>query len=934
MHAERKKVLQSSRILTRFLKKAGITTQLREIMSWTLQKIQEQARNAYKNYRKLCQSSDLQRQSWLESLASARANSALLKREHQGLKSRFDKLDVEAKQAKATEGEIRALMSRERSRKIFGRIRHSVGKENLSALSIISVPAGVDEQGVTQWKDISSHSEVVDALIKEHKKKYHQTSGSPPMTAPISRQIGLLGVGKEADKILAGQYMAQRGTDEFSAVLLQALKSVDEEGSSLRVGMSGQEFSAGWAKIKERTSSGGAVCHFGHCKALAQDSQLAEMEAAFVSIPLRTGHAYSYWKKGIDCVLPKKKHSNKIDALRTIVLLEASFNFTSKTLSRKVAAQAELQNGFAEEQFGSRKDHRAIDHALNKRVTLDLLRQFKMPGVLRPNDLKSCYDRICHNIASLCMRRQGLAESESVCMFSTLQHLEHTIRCAYGDSTKTYGNELWAVPMQGVLQGNGAGPVIWAVVSSPILQIMRAKGYGTFFKASISGSEIRLVGYAFVDDTDLMQTARNWDENIESVIKEMQNALNLWEGLIKATGGALSVEKCCWWAIDFHWNADGTWRYKKAEEITGSLHAKDSNNHIQTITRLEVSEAFETLGVFLAPDGNQTSQIKKLTDKASQWADRISTSHLRDQETLAALKTTILKTIEYPLLTLHLSREQLRKIMSPVLIGALPKTKFNRNFCRKTLFGPSSHLGLELHQVFTTQVIDHIDGFLRHATQETLTGKLIRGSLEAVKVEIGLPGHLFANKFQEVGHLATDCWIKDTWRELEQENILLYEHTPSLQLSRVNDQFIMVRFCQVGFKNIQLTRLNRCRIFLQVFAKSCICSGDGKYLLPGMAEGINHWKGTSNITWPHQGQLPMATWRLWRRALRKAFPHDRGIFRGPPLGQWTTQTPLSWPAHHCPHYQITYIKHDKQWRRFQHHPLTNAEGVVVRPPPI
>jgi hypothetical protein len=88
--------------------------------------------------------------------------------------------------------------------------------------------------------------------------------------------------------------------------------------------------------------------------------------------------------------------------------------------------------GLAPEQYGSRKYFRAIDHFLNKVLSFDLLRQFKIPGVVIPTDLKSCYDRICHAVAALSLRRQGVAESEVVCMFSTLQHLKHTIRCAYG----------------------------------------------------------------------------------------------------------------------------------------------------------------------------------------------------------------------------------------------------------------------------------------------------------------------------------------------------------------------------------------------------------------------------------------------------------------------------------------------------------------------
>ena len=141
------------------------------------------------------------------------------------------------------------------------------------------------------------------------------------------------------------------------------------------------------------------------------------------------------------------------------------------------------------------------------------------------------------------MRRQGVHEREVLCMLHPLQYLEHTIRCAYGHSSQTYGSDYMEKPMQGVYQGNGAGPIIWAVVSSPLLDILREDGYGTFFKTAISRKLIRIVGYAFVDDTDLIQVAKD-NETFEDVLNEMQNAMDLWEGLIKNTGGALAVDKC------------------------------------------------------------------------------------------------------------------------------------------------------------------------------------------------------------------------------------------------------------------------------------------------------------------------------------------------------------------------------------------------------
>ena len=133
-------------------------------------------------------------------------------------------------------------------------------------------------------------------------------------------------------------------------------------------------------------------------------------------------------------------------------------------------------------------------------------------------------------------------------MLVPLQYLKHTIRCAYGQSSMTYGTDYAGKPMQGVYQGNGAGPIIWAVVSSPTLQIL--DGFGTFFQMAISQQQIRIVGYAFVDNTDLIQTSKDGQTFVE-VNKEMQNAMNLWEGLIKiqeapwqqtnVDGGALTL---------------------------------------------------------------------------------------------------------------------------------------------------------------------------------------------------------------------------------------------------------------------------------------------------------------------------------------------------------------------------------------------------------
>ena len=100
-------------------------------------------------------------------------------------------------------------------------------------------------------------------------------------------------------------------------------------------------------------------------------------------------------------------------------------------------AFAENHNALAPEQFGSRKHHRSNLLALNKRLTMDLLRQRRQAGALCANDAKSCYDRIAHLIAVLALRRLGMAAAPVQSMFETLQRAKHHASTAFGVSDKS-----------------------------------------------------------------------------------------------------------------------------------------------------------------------------------------------------------------------------------------------------------------------------------------------------------------------------------------------------------------------------------------------------------------------------------------------------------------------------------------------------------------
>jgi hypothetical protein len=156
-------------------------------------------------------------------------------------------------------------------------------------------------------------------------------------------------------------------------------------------------------------------------------------------------------------------------------------------------------------------------------------------------------------------------------IFSTLQKASHKICTAFGVSDKTYGHGR-NPPLQGFGQGNGCGPSGWAVISTPLINLVSTAGFGFFLLTALTVLVVQFVCFAFVDDADVVHTANDVNTSGDSVRQEMQQAIDHWEGGLKATGGALVPEKSNWYLIDFVWKGE-KWRYATKEDIPGKFRS-------------------------------------------------------------------------------------------------------------------------------------------------------------------------------------------------------------------------------------------------------------------------------------------------------------------------------------------------------------------------
>ena len=708
--------------------------------------------------------------------------------------------------------------------------------------------------------------------------------------------MGKTGETKFCSQILDGTAIIPPGTPTYTTEFLHQLqRNPTATSSQFQHSLSSDDFRNGWNKIKETTSSASKTgLHFGHLKACASNPLLAEFESSISHIPFTTGYVPTQWKEGLIVMIKKKAGLNTVHSLRSIVLTEADFNFNNKVLGRRAIQQAENLNDIAPEQYGSRKHKSAIDQALHKRLSYDIMRQMKTPGLLCSNDAKSCYDRVLHSIASLAYQRIGIPHPPVHCMLQCIQEMNHQIKTNFGISEECLHKRYTAVPLQGILQGNGASPTTWVLISTPLLNMLRAKGNGAKFVSPISHEHTHIVGFAFVDDTDLItfdmeMNTVDWDE----ITHKMQEAIDRWEGGLKSTGGAIVPSKSWIYPIKFSFDDKGKASYLPTSEIDHEFTVADAQGQRVPLRSFDPHIGMETLGVVLAPDGNNKDALTSLAKKASTWSANIKFGHLSSSLAWHAASTTIMKSLEYPLPALTLTYKECNKIMTIVKKGLFNASRICTAMPNDVVYGPVEEGGLNLHHLYTTQGLFQIEKFVKFLSTDTITGKLLRVTYELCILEVGIGRNLFDLPFHQFGFLLSDSWIKHLWKFTDSRGISITDRTTIFPLqARIGDVFLMEAFSEQGYSTKQMLILNRCRIHLQVLQLSDIMNGYGN----GFTEIIRGTRVNQRIItykWPLQPPPSTQMLKFWKKALRKTFGLVAGV-TSYKLGRWLNNDFSHW----------------------------------------
>ena len=767
--------------------------------------------------------------------------------------------------------EIKNQKLREEQRRTARRAKYVLERNQRCGTTMIQIKS----RGKTI--DVTDKSQMERLIIAENEKKYHQTETRCPLLhGQLLADIGLLGEGPEVENILNGTYICPHDTPKAVKLWLENLYIPNRDKRQATV-QTLREYRSGWKRVKEYTSSGDL--HFGHFKIEAEHDMLSWANYVMAGIPRLRGFTPERWKRGTDVMLLKKEGFFLLEKLRTIVLFESDFNFENKRLGRD-AMKLALDKGLIKDEQYSRPGRSAQDNALNKRLTFDYLRLRKQNFGICACDLKSCYDRIVHNAAALALRRVGVRQSDIASMFGTIQVMIHKVRTAFGDSKMTYSadNPEFLLPVQGTGQGNGAAPSVWSIICSTIFEILHKQGFSSAFCYALSQGLYHLSGFAYVDDCDLLYLG----DDVDEVFEGLQGIITMWDKLMEVTGAALAPDKCWWYLICFHWK-QGKWKCID-EGSAFDLRVRNKNGIEESLKYLPGHEAREMLGVYIAPSGQQSKQIEEMKKKATAWGRLVTKGSLLHHEAWTTLNTTILKSLEYPLAATSLSKTDLRGVVAPALTAGLQASGLSHSFPRAILYAPATAQGLGVQNLFHTQNIRHVKDIVDQRWRQTPSAKFIGCTLEAVKLEAGIAGHLF--EYTDTIHWMNtpNLWAMKTLEYCQSYNISFKEPGAILAPKRLRDVLIMDALALYGFSTSTMQAVNRCRLYKQVCTVSDISTGDGKAIHPQAYEKGRMGRRNS-YNWPAQGLPSSSDWKMWKAAIDTVFRQDNVFHSG--LGHWT-----------------------------------------------
>jgi hypothetical protein len=255
-------------------------------------------------------------------------------------------------------------------------------------------------------------------LIKRNVEQFSHTGATPFGYTDLGKDLGHTGDSQMAQDIHDGTLQHNALSDEAIYEIVVQLRKQPAIDKIIKPVVLPEDFKSAFKCVPEKTASslsGRGVHHYKACMEVSDNGLPGihlEVHVAMITVPFDAGFCPNRWKQTVDVMLEKVPGIPRSDKLRIIQLLEADLNPLLRiAFTRNITRLTKDHEGIISEHQYGRAHKTCMTPVLNKLLTIQILIQKKVEGIVFDNDVKGCYDRIIIGIALACLKRIGYSSN-------------------------------------------------------------------------------------------------------------------------------------------------------------------------------------------------------------------------------------------------------------------------------------------------------------------------------------------------------------------------------------------------------------------------------------------------------------------------------------------------------------------------------------------
>ena len=178
------------------------------------------------------------------------------------------------------------------------------------------------------------------------------------------------------------------------------------------------------------------------------------------------------------------------------------------------------------------------------------------------------------------------------------------------------------------------------------------------------------------------------------------------------------------------------------------LHSSPNLDNPATIQCVSTATGMRTLGVRLAPDGNDHDEFSYRIQQATKMQQRVAAAPLGREYVGIGFRAIWQMMIQYPLGATCFTVQQCAKIQAKYLPTFLSKMGINRMTATAVRHGPTYLGGMETFHLETEQGVQHSKLVLAHMRKNDEVGQMLQISIDHLQLQAGVswpvlsqPGH-------------------------------------------------------------------------------------------------------------------------------------------------------------------------------------------------